>query len=1078
MAVPARRIMDRFTRLTLHGIPVKEAKSGTQGAVEALVNAVKVEVANFDKAITKKDDAEKKMPAFRERLLEGDGRISRYLLELRGRGCRRTTPDIEALWGSGVPPPWKTEPSAPGFLSLESTLALEATGVVLDETFKTLPDCKNKAGNTVGKALDRKVQVDNPQIFNNGNAVGVVRCWRCEQPRPIFSCHVTPEQPTVENVNVIQQLNNAVEIFPYDCGSQLLPDGERYEGLRDMFKVEQKFTCAMEKCNTYYYLAKKRGYNDCCHDCGSEEDLNFPPAIYQDGRKCRTQCRDCFGDKDKPATPYGKKPNNVNRAALTVHNSASKSKLMDMFVIAPGSSAGKKGNEGKEVVSNVAGKEVVGKVAGKVAGKVVGKKSLKGNAAGNGKKVGDKAGNGKEGNTSGRELRVVAAQDRKNRRASVLFTYKGLAFLDFDFERLHNSFDYGNDNIMEFGRLLLLDRPELKSTLKSVQLLNSFAHFKFKNTKERIYFKEDRKVSEEERALQHLDRETRQVMFAANESTTSAIKQVFSKNFATVPINSSKHWSLFLICHADLFKKCLDSWLDETLHPNSNICLNCFGSLSMNLLSSGSSSDKVEWCSLCNSDVNAAATRRTQHAPVLQLINVTTHSNNKDCSVSPMFSSSSTAREECMRGGCGNCSFCIEKYAHTSYFCLLHFDSIQGMHSTSAIGKDILHMLYGAWVASRITEDLTKADILGRLPLSAINALISSCVGKASATCSPQQDNTVDCAYFALDKQEKLIENIDKQSNDRNAPVPIVTNDMFVAGDCSLFNSTADGNIGDKVRANLLGKIEILNDGGNDWGNSGPHKRSNTDISGGMGDNDNHTNVHNQIPKKVRYKEPETTKLRERLSGHAQETTLTVDDVFYVGYVDPDTNITSVHQGYILEVDGHNDKLTFVFNSDSSTIEYTFPEWSAITALDVCKKAKIKHVKMLELLNMCKEGKKTIILNYAYNDGSATIAYKACVTDIKDGAFVKIKYIADSTTETRPVQEISEMFNHVVAEDVKIPIPKIKTTQTKETKRKRESEEEATRKLVLDAMNANSTSKWTLQSVSILFVALDYTVRT
>ena len=119
-------------------------------------------------------------------------------------------------------------------------------------------------------------------------------------------------------------------------------------------------------------------------------------------------------------------------------------------------------------------------------------------------------------------------------------------------------------------------------------------------------------------------------------------------------------------------------------------------------------------------------------------------------------------------------------------------------------------------------------------------------------------------------------------------------------------------------------------------------------------------------------------------------------------------------------------------------------------------------------------------MNYAYNDGSATIAYKACVTDIKDGAFVKIKYIADSTTETRPVQEISEMFNHVVAEDVKIPIPKIKTTQTKETKRKRkrESEEEATRKTVLDAMNANSNSKWTIQSVSIFFVALDYTVRT
>jgi len=80
----------------------------------------------------------------------------------------------------------------------------------------------------------------------------------------------------------------------------------------------------------------------------------------------------------------------------------------------------------------------------------------------------------------------------------------------------------------------------------------------------------------------------------------------------------------------------------------------------------------------------------------------------------------------------------------------------------------------------------------------------------------------------------------------------------------------------------------------------------------------------------------------------------------------------------------------------------------------------------------------------------------------------KTKTTKTTTTKTKKQKTMIEVN----------PTTRSKSQIKPTKKRKRESEEEATRKTVLDAMNANSNSKWTIQSVSIFFVALDYTVRT
>mgnify|MGYP001177632593 CR=1 FL=1 len=532
--------LQRFSRVKLQGNNVIPVDSSTHARVAAVQNAVLQEVSSFDSEITTQNDALTHMPEFSNRLLHDGGMVRRYLVEIRGPNCKRISQAAKDAWGRGVPPPWKANPTDAKYLNLAETEAIEAEGVVLSEAYKPVPPSRNKAGSTKGKKVDQALKVLHPGVFNQTNICEKVKCNRCNKVRPVYYLEPGRKNGKVDGVDMSEQLQITHELFPFTCGAPLVPDGRRFDGLRQMFTVRQSYTCAVKMDSGFYFAVKNNYWPNCCVDCGTPKDLVVEERVTMEGKKCRVQCSACAADPDILLTPYGKTPSNsINKLQMGSDNMAGdKIKMEEDQMEEDNDNAANAANDANDDDDDDDDVINIDIDKNKVKKKT--------------KKRGQK--NSLPNTISNREsfkLRCAANTNRlKYPNRIDLFNYplpphrSRITITDFDRERVEKQYEYLSDTGVELPLMMIQDRPELQDALKKCHFFNTFFYTRF---------------------LTIIETAKNKGMQQPTVVAYNAIKKwfrgvnVFEKQFLLFPINFQEHWSLAIACNPAEIKFYLDS---------------------------------------------------------------------------------------------------------------------------------------------------------------------------------------------------------------------------------------------------------------------------------------------------------------------------------------------------------------------------------------------------------------------------------------------------------------------------------------------------------------------------------------
>ena len=433
-----------------------------------------------------------------------------------------------------------------------------------------------------------------------------------------------------------------------------------------------------------------------------------------------------------------------------------------------------------------------------------------------------------------------------------------------------------------------------------------------------------------------------------------------------------------------------------------------------------------------------------------------------------------------------------------AYSCMLHLDSLK-IHPSKTIEEHILAILYHTWVETKTTDDLHCNTIMDTVPLSKM----SEFAHRIAYMQVPGQKNNTDCGVFTANYADEFVTNIQASINRRESTV--VTQQMYDARKWGWLNNDwfkkfrvtrPDTHLGISMRASLTHRLDTLR---NEYNAAVAQEKKKSEVSslnssvatmnnsgGGSGGSSTSSGVAQVGGMQVN--STQVNNAGSSRSGVAQVGSMQVSST----HVNSTKSDSTKSESTKSESNNHKRRRSTSQSGDnndhneSSDVKLSNESGAESPnelsgALSLKKTDDRPCVKVLDIITV------------TFKDETP----KKCQVRVDvDGKFCV--FALDRSYKQEFLLEDAESWSHAQKTKTKTTKTKTTTTKTKKQKtmievnpttrsksqikptkkRKRESEEEATRKTVLDAMNANSNSIWTLQSVSIFFVALDYTVRT
>ena len=433
-----------------------------------------------------------------------------------------------------------------------------------------------------------------------------------------------------------------------------------------------------------------------------------------------------------------------------------------------------------------------------------------------------------------------------------------------------------------------------------------------------------------------------------------------------------------------------------------------------------------------------------------------------------------------------------------AYSCMLHLDSLK-IHPSKTIEEHILAILYHTWVETKTTDDLHCNTIMDTVPLSKMTEFAH----RIAYMQVPGQKNNTDCGVFTANYADEFVTNIQKLLNRRESTV--VTQQMYDARKWGWLNNDwfkkfrvtrPDTHLGISMRASLTHRLDTLR---NEYNAAVAQEKKKSEVSslnssvatmnnsgGGSGGSSTSSGVAQVGGMQVN--STQVNNAGSSRSGVAQVSSMQVSSTHVNSTKSDSTKSESTKSesnnhkrrrstSQSGDNNDHNESSNVKLSNESGAESHN----ELSSALSLKKTDDRPCVKALDIITV------------TFKDETP----KKCQVRVDvDGKFCV--FALDGSYKQEFLLEDAESWSHAQKTKTKTTKTKTTTTKTKKqktmievnpttrskpqikptNKRKRESEEEATRKTVLDAMNANSNSIWTLQSVSIFFVALDYTVRT
>ena len=433
-----------------------------------------------------------------------------------------------------------------------------------------------------------------------------------------------------------------------------------------------------------------------------------------------------------------------------------------------------------------------------------------------------------------------------------------------------------------------------------------------------------------------------------------------------------------------------------------------------------------------------------------------------------------------------------------AYSCMLHLDSLK-IHPSKTIEEHILAILYHTWVETKTTDDLHCNTIMDTVPLSKMTEFAH----RIAYMQVPGQKNNTDCGVFTANYADEFVTNIQKLLNRRESTV--VTQQMYDARKWGWLNNDwfkkfrvtrPDTHLGISMRASLTHRLDTLR---NEYNAAVAQEKKKSEVSslnssvatmnnsgGGSGGSSTSSGVAQVGGMQVN--STQVNNAGSSRSGVAQVSSMQVSSTHANSTKSDSTKSESTKSesnnhkrrrstSQSGDNNDHNESSNVKLSNESGAESHN----ELSSALSLKKTDDRPCVKVLDIITV------------TFKDETP----KKCQVRVDvEGKFCV--FALDRSYKQEFLLEDAESWSHAQKTKTKTTKTKTTTTKTKKqktmievnpttrskpqikptNKRKRESEEEATRKTVLDAMNANSNSKWTIQSVSIFFVALDYTVRT
>jgi len=466
-----------------------------------------------------------------------------------------------------------------------------------------------------------------------------------------------------------------------------------------------------------------------------------------------------------------------------------------------------------------------------------------------------------------------------------------------------------------------------------------------------------------------------------------------------------------------------------------------------------------------------------------------------------------------------------------AYSCMLHLDSLK-IHPSKTIEEHILAILYHTWVETKTTDDLHCNTIMDTVPLSKMTEFAH----RIAYMQVPGQKNNTDCGVFTANYADEFVTNIQKLLNRRESTV--VTQQMYDARKWGWLNNDwfkkfrvtrPDTHLGISMRASLTHRLDTLR---NEYNAAVAQEKKKSEVSslnssvatmnnsgGGSGGSSTSSGVAQVGGMQVN--STQVNNAGSSSSGVAQVGGMQVNSTQVNNAGSSRSGVAQVSSMQVSSTHANSTKSDSTKSdstkSDSTKSESTKSESNNHKRRrstsqsgdnnDHNESSNVKlsnesgaesHNELSSALSLKKTDdrpcvKALDIITVTFKDETP----KKCQVRVDvDGKFCV--FALDRSYKQEFLLEDAESWSHAQKTKTKTTKTKTTTTKTKKqktmievnpttrskpqikptNKRKRESEEEATRKTVLDAMNANSNSIWTLQSVSIFFVALDYTVRT
>ena len=456
-----------------------------------------------------------------------------------------------------------------------------------------------------------------------------------------------------------------------------------------------------------------------------------------------------------------------------------------------------------------------------------------------------------------------------------------------------------------------------------------------------------------------------------------------------------------------------------------------------------------------------------------------------------------------------------------AYSCMLHLDSLK-IHPSKTIEEHILAILYHTWVETKTTDDLHCNTIMDTVPLSKMTEFAH----RIAYMQVPGQKNNTDCGVFTANYADEFVTNIQASINRRESTV--VTQQMYDARKWGWLNNDwfkkfrvtrPDTHLGISMRASLTHRLDTLR---NEYNAAVAQEKKKSEVSslnssvatmnnsgGGSGGSSTSSGVAQVGGMQVN--STQVNNASSSSSGVAQVSGMQVNSTQVNNAGSSRSGVAQVGSMQVSSTHVNSTK------SDSTKSESTKSESnnhkrrrSTSQSGDNNDHNESSDVKLSNESGAESPNELSGALSLKKTDDRPCVKVLDIITvTFKDETPKKCQvrvdvegkfcvFALDRSYKQEFLLEDAESWSHAQKTKTKTTKTKTTTTKTKKQKtmievnpttrsksqikptkkRKRESEEEATRKTVLDAMNANSNSKWTIQSVSIFFVALDYTVRT